>query len=256
MAHIPAIRCVRTLTVHAVATRREQSARLAAAAFDAPLWFDDASEMIAHEDVDAVVVSVKAPDHYPLVKLALLAGKPVYCEMPFGHTIDESRQLEQLARERGIPTAVGLQGRFSPWLQRVRQIVATGKLGRILSTSLVAWDELSVGSIDQGNAYLLDVANGANPLTIHCAHYLDSLCFALGELESVSAATNISRPHVIVRQTGETIASTSPDQIAISGNWKAVRCSASTCVPVALTRRLSGRFRVRTLCCVQRLRGS
>ena len=217
MAHIPAIRSVPSLTLQAVATRRQQSARLAAVAFDAPLWFDDASSMIAHEDVDAVVVSVKAPDHYPLVKQALLAGKPVYCEMPFGHTIDESRQLEQLARERSVPTAVGLQGRFSPWLQRIRQIVATGGLGRILSTSLVAWDELSVGSIDQGNAYLLDVANGANPLTIHCAHYIDSLCFALGELESVSAATTISRPHVIVRQTGKTIASTSPDQIAISG---------------------------------------
>lgn len=69
--------------------------------------------MIARDDVDAVVVAVKAPDHFALVKQALLVGKPVYCEMPVGHTIDEARELEALARERKVPTAVGLQGRFA-----------------------------------------------------------------------------------------------------------------------------------------------
>lgn len=217
MAHVPALRAAPSMTLQAVATRHERSARLAAAAFGAPLWFDDADEMISHAEVDAVVVAVKAPDHAPLVRAALLAGKPVFCEWPFGRTLGEARALEQLARERGVPTAVGLQGRFSPWLRQVREIVAAGRLGRILSTSLLAWDELSTGSIDQANAYLLDAANGANPLTIHCGHYIDSLCFVLGELDSVSATTAISRPQVVVRQTGEALTPSSPDQIALCG---------------------------------------
>lgn len=217
MAHVPAIHGVPSLTLQAVATRSERSARLAATAFNAPLWFDDASALIAHKDVDVVVVAVKGPDHYPLVKQALLAGKPVYCEMPFGHTLDEARELERLAREHDVPTAVGLQGRFSPWVQQVREIVTTGRLGRILSTTLLAWDELSLGSIDQGNAYLLAVENGANPLTIHCAHYLDALSYVLGEVGSVSATTTISRPQIVVRQTSQTMTSSSPDQIAIGG---------------------------------------
>jgi predicted dehydrogenase len=217
MAHIPALRALPHLALHAVATRNEQSARAAAAAFGAPLWFDNASAMIAHDEVDAVVVAVKAPDHHALVKQALLAGKPVYCEMPFGHTLEEARELERLAREGRITTAVGLQGRFSPWVRQVRELVTAGRLGRILSTSLIVYDELSLGSVDQGNAYLLDVTNGANPLTIHSGHYLDALCFALGELATVSAMTAISRPRVVVRQTGETLTSTSPDQIAVCG---------------------------------------
>jgi predicted dehydrogenase len=137
--------------------------------------------------------------------------------MPFGRTLEEARGLEALARERQVPTAVGLQGRFSPWVRQVREVVATGRLGRILSTSLVAYDELSVGTINQGNAYLLDVANGANPLTIHSAHYIDALSFALGELTTVSAVTAVSRPRIVVRQTGETLTATSPDQIAVCG---------------------------------------
>jgi predicted dehydrogenase len=99
----------------------------------------------------------------------------------------------------------------------VREIVASGRLGRLLSTSLIAYDELSLGTIDEGDAYLLDVANGANPLTLHSAHYLDALCYVLGELVTVSATTAISRPRIVVRQMGETITSTSPDQIAACG---------------------------------------
>jgi len=217
MAHVPAIHATPGLTLQGVATRSAHTARAAAEAFGAPLWFDDAHAMIAHDSIDAIVVAVKAPDHFAFVKQALLAGKPVYCEMPFGHTLAEARELEALAAARRVPTAVGLQGRFSPWLRQIRDIVSAGRLGRVLSTSMIAWDELSLGTIDQGNAYLLDVANGANPLTIHSAHYVDALCFALGELETVSAVTAISRPNIIVRQTGETVVSTSPDQIAVCG---------------------------------------
>ena len=217
MAHVPAIRATPSLSLHAVATRSEQTARAAAEAFKVPLWFGDASAMIAHDEVDAIVVAVKAPAHYAFVKKALLAGKPVYCEMPFGQTLAQSRELEALSRERDVKTAVGLQGRFSPWLRQVREIVTSGRLGRLLSTTMIAYDELSLGTIDEGNAYLLDVANGANPLTLHSAHYIDALCFAVGELASVSATTAISRPRITVRQSGQVIISSSPDQIAVCG---------------------------------------
>ena len=217
MAHVPALGAVPGLVLHAVATRNEKSARAAADAFGAPLWFADAGAMIAHEEVDAVVVAVRATGHFALVKQALLAGKPVYCEWPFTRSIEEARELDDLARERGAVTAVGLQGRFSPWVRQVRDVVASGRLGRILSTSLTAFDELTLGSIDQSNAYLLDVRNGANPLTIHSGHYIDALCFALGELATVSAVMATSRPRILVRQTGETITATSPDQITVCG---------------------------------------
>jgi predicted dehydrogenase len=216
-AHVPAIKAVPGITLQAVATRSEDTARAAAAQFGSPLWFGDAAALIEHDQVDAVVVAVKTPAHYALAKQALLAGKPVFCEMPFCQTLEEARDLEQIARERGIVTAVGLQGRFSPWVRQVRKQVSSGALGRLLSISMIAYDELSLGTVDQGNAYLLDVRNGANPLTIHSAHYLDALCFAASEFTSVAAAIATSRPVVTVRQTGEVIAATSPDQVAVCG---------------------------------------
>ena len=216
-AHVPALRSVPSLALHAVATRSEASARAASEAFGAPLFFDNSDAMIAHDEVDAVVVAVKATDHFDIAKAALLRGKPVYCEWPFTRSLAQARELDALARACGVTTAVGLQGRFSPWLRQVRDIVAGGRLGRILSTSLVAYDELSLGSVDEGNAYLLDAANGANTLTIHSGHYIDALCFVLGEFSTVAAVSTVSRPEVVIRQTGATIRATSPDQIAVSG---------------------------------------
>lgn len=51
---------------------------------------------------------------------------------------------------------------------------------------------------------MLDPENGANPLTVHGGHFLDTL-FSLGEFEELAARTATSIPEVTIRYTGETI---------------------------------------------------
>lgn len=216
-AHIPAVHAVPSMSLHAVATTAQGSADAAATAFGASLAFGDPHAMIDHPDVDAISVVVKAPAHYELVHHALSAGKPVYCEWPLGKSIEETMALTALAADKKVLTAIGLQGRFSPWLNWVRDLIASGRIGRVLSTSLLAYDELSTGIVDSGNVYMLDAANGANPLTIHGGHFIDSVCFVLGEIAEVSAVTATTRASVTVRETGDVVPTDSPDQIALAG---------------------------------------
>ena len=61
MAHVPAARATPGLTLQAVATRSEATARAAAEASRRRCWFDDARAMIAHDEVDAIVVAVRRP---------------------------------------------------------------------------------------------------------------------------------------------------------------------------------------------------
>lgn len=216
-AHIPAIKAVDALELFAVATTSQTSADAALAAFGATLAFGDPHAMIDHPDVQAVAVVVKAPSHHELVQHALSVGKPVYCEWPLGKSFEETESLAALARERRLTTQIGLQGRFSPWLNAVRDVVGSGKVGRILSTSLIAYDEFSFGTVDGGNAYMLDVANGANPLTIQGGHFIDALCMVLGEISQVSALTATSRPDVVVRDAGTRLTTDAPDQVIVAG---------------------------------------
>lgn len=216
-AHVPAVKAVDELDLFALATTKDNTANAAAAAFGVPLAFGDPFELIRHPDVDIVSVVVKAPEHRALVLAAIEAGKSVFCEWPLGVRLDETEELAKAASRHNVRTAIGLQGRLSPWLNHVRALVHEGYVGRILSTILFAADDFSTGKVSQGNAYMLNLANGANPLTIHGGHFIDSLCHVVGELAVVTAQLATTLPEVVVQETGESIRSTSPDQVAVAG---------------------------------------
>src|SRR5713226_8607194 len=83
-AHVPALHALPEYELKAVCTAHEETAKASAAAFDAGLAFHDIEDMLAHPDIDLVVVSVRVPGHNDLVVKALRAGKSVFCEWPLG----------------------------------------------------------------------------------------------------------------------------------------------------------------------------
>jgi predicted dehydrogenase len=86
--------------------------------------------------VDIVAVSVNVPQHYDLIRPALEAGKDVFSEWPLARNLSEAQELVQLAREKGVRTMVGLQARQNPSVMKAKDIVASGKLGKILGTTM------------------------------------------------------------------------------------------------------------------------
>jgi predicted dehydrogenase len=215
-AHIPAIKSVPTLELRAVATGSLASAQSAAHEFDVPLAFGDPLELIRHPDIDLVSVVVKAPEHGKLVRAAIEANKAILCEWPLGKSFAETEELASTARRAGVRTAIGLQGRASPWINHVRNLVRDGYVGRVLSTTLLAADELSMGTLPQSLAFMLDDTQGANPLTIHTAHFIDTLSYALGEPIDIAARVATSLPEVVILETGERVRSTAPDQTVVA----------------------------------------
>lgn len=93
-AHIPAIKALPELEVVAVCTTRRETAEETAQKYDIPLTFTNPEELVAHPDVDIVSVSTRAPTHNELVKLAVKAGKHVFCEWPLGQTSSRQQRRE------------------------------------------------------------------------------------------------------------------------------------------------------------------
>ncbi len=215
-AHIPALQSLDGYELRAVSTSRPESARAAADAFGVPACTDPA-ELSGRDDVDLVVVSVKVPTHLALVTAAIEAGKDVYCEWPLGNGLAESEHLAALARQRGVRSHVGLQVRSAPPIRYVRDLIAEGFVGEVLSTSMIAsggeWGDV----VTQPNAYIHDRATGATMLTIPFGHTVDALCWVLGEFRDLMATTAVRRPDVTVVDTGAHIVKTTEDQIAVTG---------------------------------------
>ena len=178
--------------------------------------FSDHEQLVTQPDVDVVAVTVKVPHHRQLVSAALAAGKSVYCEWPLGRDLDDARAMAALADEQGVRTVVGLQGRQVPAIEFVERLLREGYIGEVLSTTMVG---LSIpgDSVVKANAYMLDNTNGANLLTIAVGHSLDTLNYVLGEFADLSALSDRRRPLIKIDGTGEEVAKTAADQIAVIG---------------------------------------
>src|SRR5712691_5433008 len=216
IAHIPALRALPNYEIRALSAHSVESARAAGEAFGVSAVFSDHQELVTQPDVDVVAVTVKVPHHRQLVSAALAAGKSVYCEWPLGRDLDDARAMAALADEQGVRTVVGLQGRQAPAIEFVEGLLREGYVGEVLSTTMVG---LSVpgDSVVKANAYMLDNANGANLLTIAVGHSLDTLNYVLGEFAELSALSDLRRPLMKIDGTGEEVAKTAADQIAVIG---------------------------------------
>jgi myo-inositol 2-dehydrogenase/D-chiro-inositol 1-dehydrogenase len=79
--------------------------------------------------VDAFVIATATPGHAPLLRQALAAGVPTFCEKPVAATIEETIDLARLAASTDVPVHVGFQRRFDVGYQRARKSVQSGELG-------------------------------------------------------------------------------------------------------------------------------
>lgn len=220
IAHVPALRAVPGYQISAVSTTRQESADAAAAHYGIPRAFAGHEALVNSPDVDLVAVTVKVPAHLELVTAAIEAGKHVYCEWPLGNGLAEAKQMAALARARGVRTAVGLQARVSPVISYVRDLVADGYVGDVLSSSVIGTGMNWGGVMDAPNAYTADRRNGATMLSIPVGHTLDGVCSVLGEMEQVGAVLGKGRMDTTIMETGETIPMTAHDQVALVGRTR------------------------------------
>jgi predicted dehydrogenase len=215
IAHMPALQALPDFEVVAVCTTRQETADAAAKHYGVPLAFADAAKLAQHPDVDLVTVCVKVPDHFDPVMAAIDAGKHVYSEWPLGRNSAEASQMHDAAERRGIRHAVGLQGRVSPSVNYVRDLIAEGYIGKPLSGTLFVNAGNWGATLDR--TYQADFANGANLMTITGGHNLDVLCYCLGEFREMSAFAVSQRDRIPLEATGELIAKDVPDQLVVSG---------------------------------------
>ncbi|MFZ3569773.1 Gfo/Idh/MocA family protein [Streptomyces sp. BH097] len=219
-AHLPALRRLKGFEVRALSASSAESARAAAEKYGIAHSFGTAAELAASDEVDLVVVTVKVPDHREIIESALAAGKAVFSEWPLGVGPAEAEALAALAADRGVRTFTGLQARSAPVVRHLRDLVAEGYVGEVLSTSLVASGRGWGAEFPEGGAYLLDRASGANMLTIPFGHTLDGLTSVLGDFDEAAplrAVTATRHREIKDPRTGGIHRPDVADQVVLGG---------------------------------------
>ena len=92
---------------------------------------EDWREAVTAPDVDAVWVTAPNMLHVPMIEAACTAGKAVFSEKPIGGKPEHAVAAHRAATAAGVGTGVGYNYLWAPLVLHARELVASGRLGRI-----------------------------------------------------------------------------------------------------------------------------
>ena len=101
------------------------------AAHPATRFTAELDDVLADPEVDAVVLATPVPTHHALARQAMEAGKHVMVEKPMAWSVEQARDLRDLAAETGRVVMVGHLLRFHPGVVKLRELIDSGELGEV-----------------------------------------------------------------------------------------------------------------------------
>lgn len=96
----------------------------------------DLDSLVKNPDVDAIYIALPNAMHHAAVLTAARAGKHILCEKPFAMTVEHAREMVKVCRDAGIVLRIAHQIRLDTAIVRAREIVQSGRLGRLAEISL------------------------------------------------------------------------------------------------------------------------
>ncbi|KAF5682530.1 transcription co-repressor GAL80 [Fusarium circinatum] len=203
-----------------------QAAKIAIAHYNLPpetKAYGTPEDLAADKDVELVVVATRVDVHYSSALPSLKAGKDLYVEWPLAQDVTHARELVDAAREKGVKTIVGLQGRYAPPIKKLREIIREGRIGKVVSAELYASGGTNDREILPSNLeYFTQRAVGGNIFTIGLGHIFDQFQYIIGDITNFKSTLHHQRPNIRIRdpKTNEithTTTSNVPDLILATG---------------------------------------
>lgn len=130
---IPAIQQGRNCEVVAIASRDLAKGRAAAARLAISKAYGSYEELLADPDIDAVYNPLPNHLHRKWTIAAGRAGKHVLCEKPLALSSTEAQEIVDECGAAGVKLMEAFMYRLHPLWVKVRELVATGALGELLS---------------------------------------------------------------------------------------------------------------------------
>jgi predicted dehydrogenase len=214
--HLPALLALPEFALTAVCTTKRESAEAAAEKYDAKRSYWNHRDLVADPEVDVVDVCVRVPYHHEIVMAALEAGKHVYCEWPLAATVAQAVEMAELAQRKGLHAMVGLQARGAPSVMRMRQLIAKGWIGRVLSATMTQYNAGLLQERTPDALWRGERANGAHTLSISAGHAIDAFCWCVGPFAEVAGIVDTLAPEWPL-QGGGTVRVSSPDFVTVNG---------------------------------------
>ncbi|KAK7056257.1 hypothetical protein VNI00_002810 [Paramarasmius palmivorus] len=164
------------VVVYAVAARSLAKAEAFAKKYGIAKAYEGYQQLLDDPEVDVVYNPLPNGLHYEWTMKALARGKHVLLEKPAANTAKEMQKMFELAESKSLVLVEAFHYRFHPAIQRVKEILDSGELGRIKSITVNNCALTPFGEDDI--RYQWDLGGGAlmdmGCYTVNCLRYLAS----------------------------------------------------------------------------------
>lgn len=143
----------------------------------------DYHELLADEDIEAVLIATSTDTHAGIVIDSARAGKHIFCEKPLALDLKDIDDTLDAVEKAGVKLQVGFNRRFDKSFRRVREIVQSGQIGRPCMLRITDRDPEppSVAYARSSGGMFLD----------QTIHDFDMARFQIGEIEEIYAIGNV-----------------------------------------------------------------
>ncbi len=177
----------------AVAARNKAKAEDFADRWGYELVDTDWKTLVARDDIDAVDICVPNDLHMEIAVAAAKNGKMVLCEKPLARNAKEGAKMVAAVEKARVPNMVWYNYRWIPAVSLIKQIVATGKLGKIFHYRANFLQDWTISpDVPQGGqgTWRLDVEQAGSGVTGDLiAHCVDTAIWINGSIGDLSAMT-------------------------------------------------------------------
>lgn len=101
----------------------------------APRTYQYSEKMLSEPDIDAVMIATGDHQHAKLCIEVVQAGKDCYVEKPFANVLDEAKAARDAVKNSRQVVQVGTQHRSQPYPLAVREIIRSGRIGKVVRIS-------------------------------------------------------------------------------------------------------------------------
>lgn len=131
--------------------------------------------------VDAVMICTPEDKHFKPCMMAIDAGYNVLLEKPIAQTKEQCEQIMIAAQKRGVVVGVCHVLRYHPYFKKIKEVVSSGELGRIISINHSAGICVDRMAHSYVRGYGNQVAKTNPMLVAKCCHDIDFLLWICGQ---------------------------------------------------------------------------
>ena len=150
---------------------------------------DSLDKALADPKVEAIILATPHTAHAEQIIACAKAGKPVFTEKPFTLTTISAQAALRACAEAKVTLAIGYNWRFQPALQAIKQLLDSGRLGKLLHIE-GNFNGPSVYRVSKDHWRQNRDEGPAGGMTGRGVHVVDAMLYLAGKIDTVHAQSH------------------------------------------------------------------